>query len=209
MGQGSAQRWVGFRGASSEGCGCLAGGEGALCAGGGRCPTPLTPCCTPQTLYTYPENWRAFKALIAAQFSGAKVKVLSAPPQFHFGQTNKTPEFLKKFPVGKVGNGATGGGWDLAGGFARFPAVSHRNRTRLRCHAVLLPRLLALRGWRARGPASHRGEPCVSPRGARTVFVRGVFLSKAWQGGKATPRSWGCPEGGFPYPQSVVPVPYW
>ncbi|KAL8184279.1 UNVERIFIED_CONTAM: Elongation factor 1-gamma [Gekko kuhli] len=54
------------------------------------------------TLYTYPENWRAFKALIAAQYSGAKIKVLSAPPQFHFGQTNKTPEFLNKFPVGKV-----------------------------------------------------------------------------------------------------------
>ncbi|XP_053134860.1 elongation factor 1-gamma [Hemicordylus capensis] len=54
------------------------------------------------TLYTYPENWRAFKALIAAQYSGAKIQVLSAPPQFHFGQTNKTPEFLKKFPVGKV-----------------------------------------------------------------------------------------------------------
>ncbi|XP_060613855.2 elongation factor 1-gamma [Anolis sagrei] len=54
------------------------------------------------TLYTYPENWRAFKVLIAAQYSGAKIKVLSSPPQFHFGQTNKTPEFLKKFPVGKV-----------------------------------------------------------------------------------------------------------
>ncbi|XP_034261708.1 elongation factor 1-gamma [Pantherophis guttatus] len=54
------------------------------------------------TLYTYPENWRAFKALIAAQYSGAKIKVLATPPQFHFGQTNKTPEFLKKFPVGKV-----------------------------------------------------------------------------------------------------------
>uniref|UniRef100_U3FX32 Eukaryotic translation elongation factor 1 gamma n=1 Tax=Micrurus fulvius TaxID=8637 RepID=U3FX32_MICFL len=54
------------------------------------------------TLYTYPENWRAFKALIAAQYSGAKIKVLSTPPQFYFGQTNKTPEFLKKFPVGKV-----------------------------------------------------------------------------------------------------------
>lgn len=55
-----------------------------------------------QTLYTYPENWRAFKALIAAQYSGAKIKVLSSPPHFHFGQTNKTPEFLRKFPVGKV-----------------------------------------------------------------------------------------------------------
>lgn len=53
-------------------------------------------------LYTYPENWRAFKALIAAQYSGAQVRVLSAPPHFHFGQTNRTPEFLRKFPAGKV-----------------------------------------------------------------------------------------------------------
>ncbi|CAD7670548.1 unnamed protein product [Nyctereutes procyonoides] len=43
------------------------------------------------TLYTYPENWRAFR-----------VYVLSAPPHFHFGQTNRTPEFLRKFPACKV-----------------------------------------------------------------------------------------------------------
>ncbi|XP_008064282.2 elongation factor 1-gamma-like [Carlito syrichta] len=54
------------------------------------------------TLYTYPENWRAFKALIAAQYSGALIHVLSVPPHFHFGQTNHTPEFLRKFPAGKV-----------------------------------------------------------------------------------------------------------
>ncbi|CAD7684320.1 unnamed protein product [Nyctereutes procyonoides] len=54
------------------------------------------------TLYTYPENWRAFKALIAAQYSGAQVCVLSAPPHFHFGQTNHTPEFLRKFPASKL-----------------------------------------------------------------------------------------------------------
>ncbi|NXU18336.1 EF1G factor, partial [Pardalotus punctatus] len=56
----------------------------------------------PQTLYTYPENWRAFKALIAAQYSGARLRVLSGPPHFHFGHTNRTPQFLQKFPVGKV-----------------------------------------------------------------------------------------------------------
>ena len=54
------------------------------------------------TLYTYPENWRAFKALIAAQYSGAQVRLLSAPPHFHFGQTNRIPELLCKFPAGKV-----------------------------------------------------------------------------------------------------------
>ncbi|XP_062380035.1 elongation factor 1-gamma [Sardina pilchardus] len=54
------------------------------------------------TLYTYPENWRAFKAQIAAQYSGAKLKVASTPPAFSFGQTNRTPAFLNNFPTGKV-----------------------------------------------------------------------------------------------------------
>uniref|UniRef100_A0A2K5CN88 Elongation factor 1-gamma n=1 Tax=Aotus nancymaae TaxID=37293 RepID=A0A2K5CN88_AOTNA len=44
------------------------------------------------TLYTYPENWRSFKALIT----------LSTAPHFQFGQTNCTPEFLHKFPASKV-----------------------------------------------------------------------------------------------------------
>jgi len=51
------------------------------------------------TLYTYPENFRAYKALIAAQFSGAEVAVAG---DFKFGETNKTDAFLKKFPLGKV-----------------------------------------------------------------------------------------------------------
>lgn len=50
-------------------------------------------------LYTYPENFRAFKALIAAQYSGANVKVA---PNFVFGETNRSEAFLKKFPLGKV-----------------------------------------------------------------------------------------------------------
>lgn len=52
-----------------------------------------------QTLYTYPENFRAFKVLIAAQYSGANVKVA---PNFVFGETNQKDDFLKKFPLGKV-----------------------------------------------------------------------------------------------------------
>lgn len=59
------------------------------------------------TLYTYPENFRAYKALIAAQFSGAKVQVAS---DFVFGQTNKSEAFLKKFPLGKVPAFATADG---------------------------------------------------------------------------------------------------
>lgn len=52
-----------------------------------------------QVLYTYPENFRAYKALIAAQYSGTDVKVA---PNFVFGETNKSEDFLKKFPAGKV-----------------------------------------------------------------------------------------------------------
>ncbi|XP_054261229.1 elongation factor 1-gamma-like isoform X2 [Macrosteles quadrilineatus] len=51
------------------------------------------------TLYTYPENFRAFKALIAAQYAGGNVKIASG---FVFGETNKSDGFLKKFPLGKV-----------------------------------------------------------------------------------------------------------
>ncbi|CAB3374942.1 Hypothetical predicted protein [Cloeon dipterum] len=51
------------------------------------------------TLYTYPDNFRAQKVLIAAQYSGANVKV---DPAFVFGETNKKEDFLKKFPLGKV-----------------------------------------------------------------------------------------------------------
>uniref|UniRef100_A0A1B6LWB6 Elongation factor 1-gamma n=1 Tax=Graphocephala atropunctata TaxID=36148 RepID=A0A1B6LWB6_9HEMI len=51
------------------------------------------------TLYTYPENFRAFKALIAAQYAGGNVKTA---PGFVFGETNKSESFLKKFPLGKV-----------------------------------------------------------------------------------------------------------
>ncbi|CAH2090650.1 unnamed protein product [Euphydryas editha] len=52
-----------------------------------------------EVLYTYPENFRAYKALIAAKYSGADVKVA---PNFVFGETNKSDGFLKKFPAGKV-----------------------------------------------------------------------------------------------------------
>ncbi|KAF2884056.1 hypothetical protein ILUMI_22121 [Ignelater luminosus] len=51
------------------------------------------------TLYTYPENFRAYKALIAAKYSSADIKV---DPNFVFGETNKSDGFLKKFPSGKV-----------------------------------------------------------------------------------------------------------
>ncbi|XP_020896757.1 elongation factor 1-gamma [Exaiptasia diaphana] len=50
------------------------------------------------TLYTYPDSFRAQKILIAAEYSGTKINV----PPFTVGKDNKTEEFLKKFPLGKV-----------------------------------------------------------------------------------------------------------
>ena len=51
------------------------------------------------TLFTYPDNFRAQKAEIGAKYSGAK---LTVSKDFKFGETNKSAEFLKKFPLGKV-----------------------------------------------------------------------------------------------------------
>jgi len=51
------------------------------------------------TLFTYCENFRALKVLIAAGYSGANVEV---DPKFVFGETNRSEGFLKKFPLGKV-----------------------------------------------------------------------------------------------------------
>ena len=50
-------------------------------------------------MYTYPENFRAYKAQIAAKYSGAKVDLAK---DFKFGETNKSEAFLAKFPLGKV-----------------------------------------------------------------------------------------------------------
>lgn len=49
-------------------------------------------------LYTYPGNFRAFKALIAAQYNGVDIEV----PEFKMMEDNTTPEFLAKNPLGKV-----------------------------------------------------------------------------------------------------------
>jgi len=50
------------------------------------------------TLYTDKGNFRAFKALIAAEYNLVNVDV----PEFKLGQDNKTAEFLKKSPLGRV-----------------------------------------------------------------------------------------------------------
>jgi len=51
------------------------------------------------TLYTYPENFRATKILIAAAYSNKVIKIAN---NFEFGKTNKEKDFLLKFPLGKV-----------------------------------------------------------------------------------------------------------
>ncbi len=54
-----------------------------------------------QTLYTYPGNVRAYKAQIAAQYSGAQLTIVGED-QFKMNETNRSPEYLDKFPTGKV-----------------------------------------------------------------------------------------------------------
>lgn len=66
------------------------------------CPFLCRITMAPGALYTYPENWRAFKTFIVAQYRGAQVRVLSVPLHFHFDKTNHIPQFLCKFPVSKV-----------------------------------------------------------------------------------------------------------
>ena len=51
-----------------------------------------------QTILSYPENPRAWKAIIAGKYNGVDVEY----PAFNFGVDNKTPEFLKLNPTGKV-----------------------------------------------------------------------------------------------------------
>jgi elongation factor 1-gamma len=53
------------------------------------------------TLYTFPGNFRAYKAQIAAQYSGAQLTVASED-KFKMNDTNRSEEYVKKFPTGKV-----------------------------------------------------------------------------------------------------------
>jgi len=50
------------------------------------------------TIHAYP-NKNVFKALIAAEYSDVKVDLVK---DFQMGVSNKTPEFLKKNPLGKI-----------------------------------------------------------------------------------------------------------
>ncbi|XP_059447055.1 elongation factor 1-gamma-like [Corylus avellana] len=50
-------------------------------------------------LHAGSKNKNAYKALIAAEYTGVKVELA---PNFEMGVSNKTPEFLKMNPIGKV-----------------------------------------------------------------------------------------------------------
>ncbi|KAL2262987.1 hypothetical protein VTK26DRAFT_8716 [Humicola hyalothermophila] len=49
--------------------------------------------------YTYPNNYRVQRCQALAELNGLEVTV---EPDFQIGVTNKSPEFLAKFPYGKV-----------------------------------------------------------------------------------------------------------
>jgi elongation factor 1-gamma len=51
------------------------------------------------TLHTFENNFRSLKILLSAKYSGKEVKVSD---RFELGKTNKNPDFLAKFPLGKV-----------------------------------------------------------------------------------------------------------
>ncbi|KAJ4289913.1 hypothetical protein N0V88_006708 [Collariella sp. IMI 366227] len=50
-------------------------------------------------IYTYPNNYRVQRVLALAAINTLTVEV---DPDFQMGVTNRTPEFLAKFPLGKV-----------------------------------------------------------------------------------------------------------
>ena len=53
-------------------------------------------------LYTYPDSILAKKCQVAAKYGNQNVTLVCKEPEFSFGVTNKTKEFLMKFPLGKV-----------------------------------------------------------------------------------------------------------
>ncbi|CAF3658662.1 unnamed protein product [Adineta steineri] len=53
------------------------------------------------TLYTFSGNIRGYKAQIAAQYSGAQLTVAN-DDKFKMNETNRSEEYVNKFPTGKV-----------------------------------------------------------------------------------------------------------
>ncbi|TPX39016.1 hypothetical protein SeMB42_g06517 [Synchytrium endobioticum] len=80
-------------------------------------------------LHSYPNNPRAAKVLIAAKYNGLEVEQCNV----EMGVTNKSPEFLSKFPLGKVPTFETPEGFTLyeSNAIAYFVAASSANTTLL------------------------------------------------------------------------------
>ncbi|KAI1417055.1 glutathione S-transferase [Hypoxylon sp. FL1857] len=66
-------------------------------------------------IYSYPNNFRVERAQVAAAFNGLEVPLAEG---FQMGVTNKSPEFLAKFPMGKVPAFEGADGFCLAEGAA-------------------------------------------------------------------------------------------
>mmetsp|Transcript_2876 Transcript_2876/g.3356 ORF Transcript_2876/g.3356 Transcript_2876/m.3356 type:complete len:402 (+) Transcript_2876:22-1227(+) len=79
-------------------------------------------------IWTYPQNPRAFKGMIAAKYNGVDV----AEEAVEMGKTNKTPEFLQMNPMGKVPVLETpeGAVWE-SNAIARYCARLNGNQAKL------------------------------------------------------------------------------
>ncbi|KAI0002793.1 glutathione S-transferase [Xylariaceae sp. FL0662B] len=66
-------------------------------------------------IYSYPNNFRVTRAQVVAAINGLEVPLVE---DFTMGTTNKTPDFLAKFPMGKVPGLECADGFCLAEGAA-------------------------------------------------------------------------------------------
>jgi len=84
-------------------------GAVALCFSGNCCSSSKLKSKTPAhvTIHSYKDNLGAKKSLIAAKFGGVTIEI---PESFKFGVDNKTPEYLKRFPMGEVPSADTSDG---------------------------------------------------------------------------------------------------
>jgi len=75
------------------------------------------------TIHSYPGSWKVQRAQILAGINGQEIEV---PEDFKFAVSNRTPEFLQKFPGGKVPALETRSGFYLTegGAIAQFAAES-------------------------------------------------------------------------------------
>ncbi|UKZ74530.1 hypothetical protein TrVFT333_002200 [Trichoderma virens FT-333] len=82
------------------------------------------------TIWTYPSNPRAMKVEAAAAMNQ---RTVDYDPNFAMGKTNKTPEFLAEFPMGRVPTFKSAGGLYLfeSDAIAQYAAESGPSSTQL------------------------------------------------------------------------------